>query len=600
MTKRPWLGHDEAGGVPSQQRPDFVLPRHWRLDAVYATGRPHHPAASPDGADIAFVLSASGESDIYLVATDGGQARRLTTDRALAPYWEDSAPSWSPDGSRVACSSGDDCLVMPASGGPPRRIPGAGLGAWLDDERLVVVVERKRTSRLAVVTIDDPWPQPFGPTGGDVSQVTATGDGRVLATFWHREDKNRSDVIVASPDGEWDTLAGKPDRRSLDAVAHDGRVAYVQEEAEWRSIFLTDLEGADHQRIAAAEADFGQLAWSREGDRLAAIRAGRGQADLVSVGLDGSVDTIAAGGLWQTPVWAGNDLVAVHESHDTPPRLVVASGGEPQVLYDAAPASVTSAPHAPFRRVVFQSGDGLEIEGFLFAPRDVDTPVPAVVYPHGGPTSVYGDEWDGHAQYFVDKGYAWLAPNFRGSTTYGLTFERANHDDWGVGDTADCVAAGRYLAGLDWVDADRIAIFGASYGSYMALASLLHEDNPFACGVAKYGDCDILTSWAQGDRPGGDDLERMMGHPSDNREAYRAGSPIHDVDRIDRPILIAHGEKDARVSPLQAEELVSELSRLGRRYEYITYPGEGHGFLRRGPQIHFYKRLERFLDWYLM
>lgn len=600
MTSTPWLGHDEAGGVPSQQRPDFTLPPHWRLDAVYATGRPHHPAASPDGVTIAFVLSSSGESDIHLVATHGGQMRRLTTDRALAPYWEDSAPAWSPDGSRIAYSSGEDCLVVPASGGPPRRIPGAGLGAWLDDERLVVVVERNRTSRLAVVTIGDPWPQPFGPTGGDVSQVTAAGDGRVLATFWHRQDKNRSDVIVATPDGDWATLAGRPDRRSLDAVAHGGRVAYVQEESEWRSIFLTDLDGAHHERMAAAEADFGQLSWSPEGDRLAAIRASKGQADLVSVGLDGGVETVRDGGFWQTPVWAGGDLVAVHESHDTPPRLVLASGDEPQALHDAAPAAVSSAPHAAFRRVVFHSSDGLEIEGFLFAPHDTETPVPAVVYPHGGPTSVYGDEWDGHAQYFVDKGYAWLALNFRGSTTYGLTFERANHDDWGVGDTADCVAAGRYLAGLDWVDADRIAIFGASYGSYMALASLVHEENPFACGVAKYGDCDIFTSWAQGDRPGGDDLERMMGHPSDNREAYRAGSPIHAIDRIDRPILIAHGEKDARVSVLQAEELVAELSRLGRRYEYITYPEEGHGFLRRGPQIHFYKRLERFLDWYLM
>jgi dipeptidyl aminopeptidase/acylaminoacyl peptidase len=242
----------------------------------------------------------------------------------------------------------------------------------------------------------------------------------------------------------------------------------------------------------------------------------------------------------------------------------------------------------------------MEIEGFLFKPADVSKPVPAVVYPHGGPTSVYGDEWDGHAQYFIDKGYAWLAINFRGSTTYGVAFERANHDDWGIGDAADCIAAGRFLQSLQWVDEERLAIFGASYGSYMALVSLVHEENPFACGVAKYGDCNILTSWAQGDRPGGDDLERMMGHPSSNREAYRAGSPIHEIDKLDRPILIGHGEKDARVHLNQAQELVAELERLGKRYEYVTYPDEGHGFLRRPSQIDFYKRLERFLDWYLM
>lgn len=269
-------------------------------------------------------------------------------------------------------------------------------------------------------------------------------------------------------------------------------------------------------------------------------------------------------------------------------------------LYEGVPASVSVAPHSKPEVVTFRSLDGLEIEGFLFRPADTSTPVPAVVYPHGGPTSAYGDEWDGHAQYFVDKGYAWFAINFRGSTTYGLRFERANHDDWGLGDTADCVAAGKHLQTLDWVDSRRIGIYGASYGSYMALTALVHPENPFACGVAKYGDCDILTSWAQGDRSGSDDLERMMGHPSENPGGYRLGSPIHDIERIDKPILIAHGEKDPRVHPKQSEELVAELERLGRAYEYVTYPTEGHGLLRREPHLHFYQRLERFLDWYLM
>ena len=95
--------------------------------------------------------------------------------------------------------------------------------------------------------------------------------------------------------------------------------------------------------------------------------------------------------------------------------------------------------------------------------------MPAVVYPHGGPTDGYGDEWDGHAQYFVDKGYAWFALNYRGSTGYGRDFERANHGVWGVDDTKDCLAAADYLRTLDWVDGDRLGIFGASYGSYMAL-----------------------------------------------------------------------------------------------------------------------------------
>lgn len=600
MSSNPWLGREEHGGVPSQVRPDFLLPPHWRLDAIYATARPHHPAVSPNGTHIAFILSAEATSDIYTVPVTGGQPVRLTTNRKLASYWEDTGPKWSPDGTAIAYTSGDDTFIVEVDGGPPRRLPGVALGHWLTDTQLVVIVDRKRTTRLALVSVDDPWPLPFGPKGGDVGQVSVAEDGRVVATFWPRDDFNRSDIIVARPDGDWITLVGHEDRRALDAAVTGNRVSYALEEGDWRAVYVTDLDGASHDILAKDDADFSDLTWSRDGTRLTAIRSRRGQADLVTIARDGTVETVETGGLWQTPAWAGDTLVAVHESYDTAPRLVSLDETKPEVLLDGAPASVATAPHRGFQRVTYTTSDGVDIEGFLFKPDDTSRPVPAVVYPHGGPTSVYGDEWDGHAQYFIDKGYAWFAINFRGSTTYGLGLERANHDDWGVGDTRDCIEAGRFLRGLDWIDGERLAIFGASYGSYLALTSLVHPENPFACGVAKYGDCDILTSWAQGDRPGGDDLERMMGHPSANRRGYHAGSPIHAIEGIDRPILIAHGEKDARVHVKQAEELVAELKRLGKRYEYVTYPDEGHGFLRRDPQIDFYKRLEKFLDWHLM
>ena len=136
----------------------------------------------------------------------------------------------------------------------------------------------------------------------------------------------------------------------------------------------------------------------------------------------------------------------------------------------------------------------------------------------------------------------------------------------------------------------------------MSLLSVTDDpDHRYRLGVCKYGDCDIVSSWAQGDREGVQDLERMMGPPSSNREAYRAGSPVHRLANIQVPLLIAHGLEDIRVNPAQSEELVAELRRLGgKTFEYITYPTEGHGLLRHDPQLHFYRRLERFFDWYLM
>jgi dipeptidyl aminopeptidase/acylaminoacyl peptidase len=456
---------------------------------------------------------------------------------------------------------------------------------------------------LAVIDIDDPWPAPFGPKDGDVTRPQVLPDGRVVATFWPKDDLSRTDLIVADPRGTWATIVGHPGRRANGQVVGVGSIAYVLEDGDRAGVFLTDLDGRRHDKVAGGDRDFSDLAWLQEDSGLVAIATSRGQSDLVRVDTkpNGAVRVLAEGGTWQTPVVTPDGIVAIHEASDSPARVILVSeDGAQRTLYDGVPAPVRAAPHAKLERITFPSKDDLEIEGFLFRPADVSQPVPAVVYPHGGPTSHYGDEWDGHAQYFVDKGYAWLAINFRGSTSYGLEFERANHRDWGRGDVDDCIGAARYLAGLDWVDGERIAIYGPSYGSYLALGSMVRSQSPFACAVAKYGDCNILTSWAQGDREGVEDLERMMGRPSENRDGYRAGSPVHDVARITKPILVVHGERDEVVHPRQSEELVAALDETGATYEYITYPTEGHGLLHREPQLHFYSRLERFLDWYLM
>ena len=156
--------------------------------------------------------------------------------------------------------------------------------------------------------------------------------------------------------------------------------------------------------------------------------------------------------------------------------------------------------------------------------------MPGVVYPHGGPTSYTGDEWDGVAQYFVAKGYAWFAINFRGSTTYGRDFERANHGVWGVRRHADCLAAHDHLAAR----LDRPAAVGhlrCQLRQYLALLSVVDDtEHRYAARSAKYGDCDILTSWAQGDLVGRLDLERMMGHPSRPGRPTTPGSPIHRIE----------------------------------------------------------------------
>ena len=611
-----WVGRDEHEGVLSEPRRDLEPPPHWRLEAVAATHRPRSLTVGAGRSRGAFIEDRE-TSDVWVIDLEAGAVpERLTTGRDPAPFWEDVEPRLSPDGSQVAYGDQGGVWLVPTAGGPPRRLVEGSSPVWIDNSSLVISVERGDETRLAVVDSANPWPRRLA-TGhdnldvrGDEGEATVSPDGREVAyTFTPRADLNRSEIRVAAIDGgAVRALTGTPRMHDREpAWSPDGSsVAYGSERSGFYELHLVGRDGEGERRLTSAGADHTELDWNPDGSRLALTRARSSRFDLVLVdAASGEAELVAEGGMWSRPQWtASGALAVVYEDHATPPQLrLVEPGAPPQALHDPAPKAMRSAPHAELEDVLFPSFDGLDIPGFILRPRgaSADRPVPAVVYPHGGPTMFYGDEWDGHAQYFVDRGYAWLALNYRGSTGYGRDFERLNHGVWGVDDTKDCLAAADFLRTLDWVDGLRLGIFGASYGSYMALLSV--TDDPefrFRCAVAKYGDCDIATSWAQGDREGVQDLERMMGTPATAPEAYRAGSPYHRLENIRVPLLIAHGERDERVSPKQSEQLVAGLRRLGKTFEYVTYPTEAHGLLRAGPQLDFYRRLERFLNWNLM
>ena len=512
-----WIGKDEHEGVLAQPRKDLKPPRHWRLEAVAYTPMPRTMTIGADRRRAVFIEDAD-TSDVWLLdlGTEG-PPERLTTGRDPVPFWADVSPRISPDSATVAYGDEEHVWLVPAAGGPARKLTEGSSPIWIDDEQLVISVEREDTTRLAVVSARDPWPRRLATAHddldeyGDEGEAVVSPDGSEVAyTFTPRADLNRSEIRVASLEsGAVRALTGTPRMHDREpAWSPDGAlIAYTSERSGFYEIHLVADDGTDDRQLTRARADHGELDWHPDGSRLLAVRGRSNHFDLVAVDVKtGDDEVLARGGTWCTPSWtAVGDIVAGYEGHATPRELRRVMDGKPKVVHAPAPLSVKRAPHAELEDVSFPSFDGLEIPGFLLRPRDASSeqPVPAVVYPHGGPTDAYGDEWDGHAQYFVDRGFAWLAINFRGSTGYGRDFERLNHGVWGVDDTKDCLAAADFLRTLDWVDGERLGIFGASYGSYMALLSV--TDDPeyrYRCAVAKYGDCDITTLVGAG-RPRG-------------------------------------------------------------------------------------------------
>lgn len=604
----------ERSGWPAQPRPDIKPPEGWSLPLITSVNRVRNHVPSPDGQQIAFFWDRGDLSDLYVMPVSGGWPERLTPDRDSKPHWDDDSPQWSPDGEWLAYIDKGHVWVVAARGGRPEKLTSFTTRAksprWMPDSyRLLIGVERDERSRILLTDRDGAWPRPVSQGPGHDYSPEASPDGRyVVYVHGPIDDLARTDIMLADlENGTVKALTCTPDRENTEPCwSPDGRqIAFLSDRSGFYELFAIDLESGAERQVTQAGHDLADAAWSPDGTRILCTINRDGALDLVLVDVaSGKLETLrAAGGVHARPQWlpGGRAITFEFESPEQPPdlyRMDVETRQVTQLTFNN-PLALQALNLVIPERVSYKSFDGLEIPSFLYRPQTPNGA--AILYPHGGPTSQYILEWDIWAQYMVAKGYTWLAPNFRGSIGYGLEFERANHEVWGVDDTQDCLSGADYLGALDWLDAERIGIFGSSYGSYLTVCAL--TDDPqyrFACGVAKYGDCNILTSWAQGNREAREDLERMMGHPTDDRDAYRIGSPVHRVANIRRPLLVVHGMLDPIVHPLQSEELVEALKREDKTFEYKTYPDEGHGLLRRKNQLDFYTHMQRFVDWYLL
>ncbi|HMK07594.1 MAG TPA: S9 family peptidase [Anaerolineales bacterium] len=623
---KPSLAKDIHHRPPSESRPDRrrKAPPPWSLDLLAFENRVRHHRLSPDGRRLAFLWDRDGQSDLWLLPIEGGWPARLTHHRAAETYWSDAPPVWDRSGQRLLLEIDGEIWTVHASTGDLRALTHYGMGAGYplfsaDGARVFFAIEQDERDNLAWIDYDPlpaSWPTPVTRLGGDVGEPSLSPDGRHLAfTLSPREDLDRSEIgVVPADGGAVRRLTGSPavvDHHPL--WSPDGtKLAFLSDRSGWHELYLIDAAGGEATPLTKLGADVTEFDWSPDGRRIVLVVNRDGNARLQLIDPAGNDLGVLrdAGGWHSRPQWgpSGDWLTVEFESPTSPPDIFrldldgARLAGETRLTESRTPA-VTSAGLVTPQVVRYPSSDGTQVTAFLYRPTraSASNRRPAIVYPHGGPADSWGMIWSLRLQWLVAKGYAVLAPDYRGSTGHGKPFQQALYGSWGRVDVEDILASADYLATLEWVDGSRLGIYGSSYGAYLAVLALARDPKyRFRCGAAIYGDSDLRRSWATGDRLGREDLERQMGHPSHNLEAYRFGSPILDVARIERPLLICHGEDDERVHPRQSEELVEELQRQDKAFEYFVYQGEGHGILQPDNLRHFYSRLERFLDWNLI
>ncbi|HEX6510255.1 MAG TPA: S9 family peptidase [Chloroflexota bacterium] len=255
---------------------------------------------------------------------------------------------------------------------------------------------------------------------------------------------------------------------------------------------------------------------------------------------------------------------------------------------------------AHIRPVRYHSSDGLEIPAYLTLPVGRSPKaLPLVVVPHGGPWG--RDSWGYHpvAQFFANRGFAVLQPNFRASTGYGKKFVDAGNHQWGRKMQDDITWGVRYLISQGIADPKRVAITGGSYGGYATLAGVTFTPDLYAAAVSNVGPSNLITLlksippyWEAGRRS----LYARVGDPTTpaGREQLTKQSPLNFADRIKTPLMVVQGANDPRVNKSESDRIVIALRDRGFPVKYLVAENEGHGFATPLSNIAVFAEVEQF------
>ena len=264
-------------------------------------------------------------------------------------------------------------------------------------------------------------------------------------------------------------------------------------------------------------------------------------------------------------------------------------------------ARIDPARMATMQAVSLQARDGLPLHGYLTRPAAAgNAPLPLVVMPHGGPFGIF-DDWafDSDAQVLAQAGYAVLQVNFRGSGNYGRAFRQAGARQWGGTMQDDLTDATRWAVAQGHADAQRICIYGASYGGYAALMGVAREPDLYRCAVGYVGVYDLPLMRTQ-DRRGGTSARTWLDEwVGTDTAQLSARSPTRLAARIQAPVLLVAGGED-EIAPVEhTRRMERALRAAGVPVDTLYVANEGHGFYKPENRRAFYTRLLAFLAGHL-
>jgi len=562
---------------------------------------------SPDGEYVAYISNTSGQFNVWKQSVKGGWPWQITT-------FEDNTVrnvKWTPNNELLflADHHGNEMHQIHrinANGGFAEALTDlenvrhnfSGSDLTKDGRYLAYASNGRNPADMDISVLDLETGESKTLIGGDANYSSAgwSSDGKQLLAVKHYSNTDQ-DILLIDVDTQEAKNLTKHDEPTVyypAGWAADGSGFYfiTDKDREFQGLAFCNLANNTVESVETPEWDIEHIDHS-DGDKLRAWVVNEdGYSKLYVMNLESgqmvdmpSLPNGTISGIGFSP--GGNTLgfYINGPKHVSDLYLLdLESGGLNRLTYSML-GGVPETDMVEPKLIRFKTFDGKEIPAYLYQPEEAsaDQPVAAVLSIHGGPEAqerpsyAYG----GFYQYLLSLGIAVLAPNIRGSTGYGKSYQKLIHRDFGGDDLKDFQAAADYLKELDWVDGNRLGVFGGSYGGFATLSCATRLSEYWAAAVDVVGPSNLVT-FAKAVPPF---WKRMMkewvGDPEEDHDFLMERSPITYVDQLQCPILVIQGANDPRVVQSESDQMVDRLKELDQEVEYMVFEDEGHGFTKR-------------------
>jgi dipeptidyl aminopeptidase/acylaminoacyl peptidase len=571
------------------------------------------PKWSPDKRYLA-VLSArrSGRTQVWLYDRRGGDAQQLTEFKQGVRSYE-----WSPDGTRMLL------LVKDASPADLDEVKRPNPRPWVVDrlqfKRDYVGYLDNRRTHVHVIDIADRNTHQLTSGDFDDGQPTWSPDGKHIVFVSNRTDQpdtNRNTdlwrIDVSEDDAQLEQLTNARYADSNPAFSPDGKqIAYTSNVSDGLPIYaiprltILDISTGESQPVESlAEVRVWGLRFSADSASVFAIAERRGEQQLIKIDVtSGATEQIIAGEDVVREFDASSDgqIYAVVSRPQSAANLYRLDETGLQQIGAINRDLMAGISMGAVEKHTYQVEDGTDIDTFVVFPPgyEVGKHYPAVLHIHGGPWSQWDWRFDFESQLFAAQGYVVIMPNPRGSFGYGQAFTDALVGDWGGIDYGDVMTAMDFAIDEGWIDRDRMAVYGWSYGGFMTNHIITKTDR-FKAAISGAGETLVVANY------GHDEWQRLweeeFGSPwlEENRHRWDHISPFYSLDKVTTPTLVVGGEDDWNMPILNSEQLYLVLRQRGIPTQLVVYPGQGHGLSVPSYERDLYNRYQHWLDTYLI